>query len=107
MPSLRDDVTHTLQLARAAAGCAFACIVHRFPFLNDNGPSYVHRDLAIWLEGASMDHVRGTPSHPQTRGHQTLQNGILLDNCCERGDPEVHIDRFADRYNHHCYCESL
>ena len=54
-----DDVTGPLQLARTASGCASACVVHRFPFLNDNGSSYVHRDLAIWLEGADMDNVHG------------------------------------------------
>jgi hypothetical protein len=102
----RDDATDTLQLALTASWCASGCIV-RFPFLNDNGSSYIHGDLAIWLEDARLGHVRGTPSHPQTRWHQALKGGILLENYNLRGDPAVHIVRFVDHNNHHRCYESL
>ena len=47
--------------------------------------AYVAGDLARWLEGKGMEHVRGAPYHPQTQGkierwHQTLKNRILLNN---------------------------
>ncbi len=39
-------------------------------------------DLAEYLEGKGMDHVRGAPHHPQTQGkierwHQTMKNRVL------------------------------
>jgi putative transposase len=107
-----DDVTDTLQLALTASGCASARVAHKPRLLSDNGSSYVSGDLAKWLEGAGMDHVRGAPNHPQTQGkierwHQTLKNRILLDNYYLPGDLEAHIDRFVEHYNHQRYHESL
>ena len=107
-----DDVTDTLQLALTASGCASARVAHKPRLLSDNGSSYVSGNLAKWLEGAGMDHVRGAPNHPQTQGkierwHQTLKNRILLDNYYLPGDLEAHIDRFVEHYNHQRYHESL
>ena len=53
-----------------------------------------------------MNHVRGTPMHPQAQGkierwHQTLKNRILL------GDLEAQIKTFVEHYNHQRYHESL
>ena len=39
--------------------------------------------------------------------HQTLKNGILLENCYLPGDLEAHISDFVDHYNHCRYHESL
>ncbi|KWT68509.1 Mobile element protein [Hyphomicrobium sulfonivorans] len=77
-----EDVTDTLQLALAASGCDSALVAHKPRLLSDNGSSYVSAELAGWLEGNGMDHVRGAPNHPQTQGkierwHQTLKNRIL------------------------------
>jgi putative transposase len=36
--------------------------------LSDNGASYSSGNLADWLEGKGMSHVRGAPYHPQTQG---------------------------------------
>ena len=77
------DVTETLDLALQASGLDHAKVVHRPRLLSDNGPSYISADLAEWLDKRNMDHVRGTPCHPQTQGkierwHQTLKNRILL-----------------------------
>ena len=47
-----DDVTHTLQLALTASGCASARVVHKPRLLSDNGSSFVSSDLAKWLEEA-------------------------------------------------------
>ncbi len=60
-----------------------ARVVHRPRLLSDNGSSYVSADLAKWLDGKDIDHVRGAPYHPMTQGkierwHQTMKNRILL-----------------------------
>jgi putative transposase len=36
--------------------------------LSDNGSSYIAADLAKWLDGQNMEHVRGAPYHPMTQG---------------------------------------
>jgi putative transposase len=56
-----------------------------------------HLTLRAWLIDKGMEHVRGTPYHPQTQGkierwHQTLKNRILLDKLLPAGRP-----RTADR----------
>ena len=48
------------------------------------GPEALAEDLADWLEGRGMTHIRGAPRHPQTQGkierwHLTLKNRILLE----------------------------
>jgi transposase InsO family protein len=69
----------------AASGCDSATVAHRPRPLTGNGTSYISGDLAVWLEGEGIDHVRGALIHPQTDGkierwHQTLKNRILLEN---------------------------
>jgi putative transposase len=80
-----DDVTATLKLALKASGCDRANVIHKPRLLSDNGLSYISGDLAEWLEGQGMDHVRGALYHSQTqskiqRWHQTLKNRVLLEN---------------------------
>jgi transposase InsO family protein len=106
------DVTDTLELALAASGCDTARVVHRPRLLSDNGSSYVAGDLARWLEGKGIAHIRGAPNHPQTQGkierwHQTLKNRILLENYFLTSQLEAAVDAFVDHYNHHRYDESL
>ncbi|MDC3347250.1 IS3 family transposase [bacterium] len=107
-----DDVTDTLNLALRASGCARANVAHRPRLLSDNGPSYISADLADWLSAKGMDHVRGTPLHPQTQGkierwHQTLKNRVLLENYYLPGDLENQIGAFIEHYNNRRYHESL
>ncbi|MAO55191.1 MAG: IS3 family transposase [Rhodospirillaceae bacterium] len=107
-----DDVTETLGLALKASGCDRAEVVHKPRLLSDNGSSYISADLAEWLEGQGMDHVRGAPYHPQTQGkierwHQTLKNRVLLENYYLPGDLENQIGAFVEHYNNHRYHESL
>ena len=76
------------------------------------GPSYVAEDLAQWLGGRGMDHIRGAPCHPQTQGkierwHQTLKNRLLLEHYYLPGELERQIEAFIDHYNHRRYHESL
>ena len=56
-----EDVTATLDLALQASGLDQAGVVHRPRLMSDNGSSYVSADLAKWLDGQDMDHVRGAP----------------------------------------------
>ena len=107
-----EDVTATLDLALQASGLDQARVVHRPRLLSDNGSSYVSADLAKWLDGQDMQHVRGAPYHPMTQGkierwHQTLKNRILLENYYLPGDLEAQIDAFVAHYNHLRYHESI
>ena len=106
------DVTDTLELALEASGCDQAMVVHKPRLLSDKGSSYVAADLADYLDGKGMDHVRRAPHHPQTPGkiehwHQTMKNRVLLENYFLPGDLERQIDAFVDHYNNHRYHESL
>jgi putative transposase len=107
-----SDVTETLDLALAASGLDQVTVVHRPRLLTDNGSSYIAGDLADWLEGRGMAHIRGAPHHPQTQGkierwHQTLKNRILLEHYYLPGDLEAQIGAFVEHYNHQRYHESL
>lgn len=107
-----DDVTATLDLALKASGLDHVTVLHRPRLLSDNGSSYVSEDLAKWLNGKGMGHVRGAPCHPQTQGkierwHQTLKNRILLDNYYLPRDLEQRVADFVSHYNHARYHESL
>jgi putative transposase len=107
-----EDVVATLHLALKASGLDQATVVHRPRLLSDNGSSYISADLAKWLDGQDMDHVRGAPYHPMTQGkierwHQTLKNRILLENYYLPGDLEAEIGAFVADYNHLRYHESL
>ena len=106
------DVTDTLEMALAASGLDQANVIHRPRLLSDNGASYISGELAEWMQGQGMKHVRGAPYHPQTQGkierwHQTLKNRILLENYYLPGDLEAQIDAFVGHYNHQRYHESL
>ena len=106
------DVTATLDLALEAAELDQATVIHRPRLLSDNGPSYVSADLAEWLDGQDIDHVRGAPYHPMTQGkierwHQTLKNRILLENYYLPGELEAQIGAFVADYNYLRYHESL
>ena len=107
-----SDVTDTLELALQASGCDQVNVRHRPRLLSDNGASYISGDLAEWLEGNDIGHVRGAPYHPQTQGkierwHQTLKNRVLLENYFLPGDLKAGIDAFVTHYNHERYHESL
>ena len=95
-----------------ASGLSQAKVVHRPRLLSDNGSSYISADLAKWLDGQNMKHVRGAPYHPMTQGkierwHQTLKNRILLQNYYLPGDLEANIEAFVADYNDRRYHESI
>ena len=107
-----EDVAATLDLALKASGLDHPKLIHRPRLLSDNGSSYISADLAKWLDGQNMEHVRGAPYHPMTQGkierwHQTLKNRILLENYYLPGDPEAQIAAFVADYNDRRYHESI
>jgi transposase InsO family protein len=63
-----EDVTETLDLARAATGVDRVRVEHRPPLLGDNGPCYVAKGLARYLQEHGLGHTRGRPYHPMTQG---------------------------------------
>ncbi|HBM89403.1 MAG TPA: hypothetical protein DD437_12720 [Rhodobiaceae bacterium] len=106
-----SDVQDTLNLALEATVLDQAHVVHRPRLLSDNGPCYMSRELADYLEDKGMTHTRGAPYHPQTQGkierwHQTLKNRILLESYFLPGDLEGHIAAFVGHYNNHRYHEA-
>jgi len=71
-------------MALEASGCDQVNVVHKPRLLSDNGASYISGELADYIKGQGMSHVRGAPYHPQTQGkierwHQTLKNRVLLE----------------------------
>ena len=79
---------------------------HEPRLLSDNGSCYISGDLAEWLEGKKMDHIRDAQLRPQTQGkierwHQTMKNRVLLENCYLPGDLERQIGAFFEHYNNH------
>lgn len=106
------DVTEALQLVLDASGCEQPKGLHRPRLLSDNGSTYVSSDLAEWLEGKKMNHVRGVPYQPQTQGkierwHQTMKNRIPLENYYMSEDLELQIGLLVDYYNNQRYHENL
>jgi transposase InsO family protein len=106
------DVTDTLELALAASGCTQARVRHRPRLLSDNGPGYLAGELAKWLDERHIEHIRGSPCHPQTQGkierwHQTLENRILLENHHLPGDLEAQVGAFVEHHNNRRAHESL
>ena len=80
--------------------------------LSDNGSCYISNDLAIYLEDAGMDHVRGAPNHPQTQGkieryHRSMKNVVKLEHYYSPGELKYRLNEFVDYYNNNRYHESL
>jgi putative transposase len=70
-----EDVTATLDLALKASGLYQAKVIHRPRLLSDNGSSYIAEDLAKWLDGQNIAHIRGAPYHPMTQGKIERRTG--------------------------------
>src|SRR5262249_60496625 len=107
-----EDVAATLDLALKASGLSQAKVIRRLRLLSDNGSSYIAADLAKWLDGQNMEHIRGAPYHPMTQGkierwHQTFKNRILLEDYFLPGDLDAQIAAFVAEYNNRRYHESI
>jgi transposase InsO family protein len=112
----RDALTGHGRLERAPAVLETARAAGSAPSPNSfrrcYGSSYISADMAKWLDGQNMEHLRGAPYHPMTQGkierwHQTLKNRILLENYYLPGDLETQIEAFVADYNHLRYHESI
>ncbi len=97
--------------ARAAAGLDRVTVAHRPGLPSDSGASCIPADLAAWLYGKGMRHIRGAPRHPRTRGkierwHQILKNRVLLENYDLPEDLERQVAAFFGHCNQARYHES-
>ncbi len=99
-----EDVTETLDLARAATGVDRVRVEHKPRLLSDNGPCYVAKDLAVYLQRHGIGHTRGRPYHPMTQGkieryHRSMKNVVRLENYYSPWELERAIARFVAYYN--------
>ena len=80
--------------------------------LSDNGPCYKSFELKGFLDDKGIQHIHGSPNHPQTQGkieryHRSMKNIIKLDNYYIPEELERRLIEFVDYYNNHRYHESL
>ena len=59
-----------------------------------------------------MDHVRGAPNHPQTKGkieryHRSMKNVVKLEHYYSPGQLKQRLAKFVNYYNNHRYHESI
>ena len=112
-PTMRvEDVTETLDLARAATGVDRVRIEHKPRLLSDNGPCYVAKDLAEYLRKHELGHTRGRPYHPMTQGkigryHRSMKNVVRLENYYSPWELERALARFVEYYNHERLHEAI
>ena len=89
-----SDVTDTLNMALEASGCDSAKVIHKPRLLSDNCSSYISGELANWLSGKGMDHVRGAPMHPQIQG-KIASRRLLRNRLSASGDVGIRPSRTA------------
>ncbi len=112
-PTMRvDDVTETLDLARAATGVDRVRVEHKPRLLSDNGPCYVAKDLGAYLKEHEIGHTRGRPYHPMTQGkierwHRSMKNVVRLENYYSPWELERAIARFVGYYNYERLHEAI
>jgi len=107
-----EDVKDLLEVAVHKTGVEHAAVRHRPRLLSDNGPCYVSKELAAYLQEKGMDHTRGKPFHPTTQGkieryHRSMKNVINLNKYYFPWEVEQEIARFIEYYNNERYHESL
>ena len=107
-----SDVMETLDLARASTGVDRIRVEHRPRLLSDNGPCYVSQELATYLTTHGLDHTRGAPYHPMTKGkieryHRSMKNIVKLDQYYSPWEFERAVARFVEYYNHRRLHEAL
>ena len=107
-----EDVTATLDDALSQTGIEKVQVAHRPRLLSDNGPCYISKELAEYLDGKNMTHTRGAPYHPQTQGkieryHRTMKNVVKLRNYYYPEELRRELKRFVEYYNNERVHESL
>lgn len=106
------DVQDILDESIAFTGVDRIKVKHKPRLLSDNGPCYLSKQLATYMDDHEMKHVRGAPYHPMTQGkieryHRTMKNVVKLQHYYFPWELEQEISKFVDHYNHHRYHESL
>ena len=106
------DVEQTLEMALQLSGVTHIKVKHRPRLLSDNGPALVSKPFAEYLKPYQLQHMRGTPYHPQTQGkieryHRSMKSIIKLDLYFSPTELERAIASFVDYYNNQPYHESL
>ena len=87
-------------------------VEQRPKLLSDNGPCYKSNELKDFLNHNGIQHINGSPNHPQTQGkieryHRSMKDIIKLDNYYMPQELERRLKEFVDYYNNHRYHESL
>jgi transposase InsO family protein len=107
-----DDVKTVLESAIAKTGVNDVSVRHRPRLLSDNGPCFISKELAEYLQKRELQHTRGRPYHPMTQGkieryHRSLKNVVKLRNYYLPWELEKEIGGFVQYYNHQRVHESL
>jgi putative transposase len=107
-----SDVIETLELARAQTGIDRVAVRHRPRLLSDNGPAYLAKALATYLDTHGLTHTRGAPYHPMTQGkieryHRSMKNVVKLEQYYSPWELERALGRFVEHYNYRRLHESL
>jgi putative transposase len=106
------DVTELLDRAIAKTGVGHVEVCHRPRLLSDNGPCFISKELAEYLQDHDMRHTRSQPYHPMTQGkieryHLTLKNVVELEEHFFPWLLERVIERFVHHYRHERVHEAL
>ena len=107
-----EDVKDLLEEAVKRTHVQGVAVKHRPRLLSDNGPCYLSKELAEYLEDQGIMHTRGKPFHPMTQGkieryHRSLKNEVLLQRYYLSEELEREIAHFVEYYNNKRYHESL
>lgn len=107
-----EDVQIVLDEAIAKTEIDKVKLKHRPRLLSDNGPCFVAKPLANYLDQRGMTHTRGAPYHPMTQGkieryHRTMKNVVKLQHYFFPWELERELSKFVDNYNNRRYHESL
>ncbi len=107
-----EDVIETLDLACAATGVDRIRVHHKPRLLSDNGPCYLAKALADYLEQHEIDHTRGRPYHPMMQGkieryHRSMKNVVRLESHYSPCELERAVARFVDHYNYERLHEAI
>jgi transposase InsO family protein len=107
------DIIQTLNMARERTGLVKPIRVKHHPrLLSDNGSAFISHDLRDYLNAYPINHIRGTPYHPQTQGkierwHRSMKNIIKLEHYYFPWELRQALQSFVDYYNQQRYHESI
>jgi len=107
-----EEVKETIEEAVQFAGVRHVKIIDRPRLLSDNGPCYISKAFAEYLDVEGISHTRGKPYHPMTQGkieryHRSMKNIIRLANYYCPSELEEQLRLFVSYYNHERYHEAL